>query len=468
MPLTPQMIDAMNKASGGNVSLNGTSKPTSRADEIRALAKTATDSKSLVPGAQFGGSGSMGESIINTFKEGGKNVTKDATDIPVNAEKAGGSITAKTASILTGAGHVAGDIAGTAGGLIGDVFAPLIPKAVKDKVGDVSKLLTDKIHSIPGMTPDIAKSLGDVFNTLTLKGGEEATPVVKDAAKNAIEKGTQVVKDTTEKFATDPAKVAAKQSSFIDDLITPEMNKKATTTAIKTGKVTEGEGLMGKRDFGEAIPNLDKIKASVEKVPGISSKNTHLQNANLIHDEIGKTAESLKSQLQGKGFFSPSEFKGYMDTIKTTLKENPMIVGDAERTASKIVDKFNSLVKQHGYTPSGLLDARKALDQWMGSQKGNVFNPTTESAVSTALRAVRQGGNDFIASKVKDVPVKDMLEHQSNLYRAIDNIAPKAAKEAGSKLGRFTGFIKKHPYVTGAVGAVGADKILKGTTGLGL
>ena len=272
-----------------------------------------------------------------------------------------------------------------------------------------------------------------------------AQPVIKDVAKTTV----NLLTKTPEEIAL---KQATKNTNFIDNLITPELNKKASEAAIKTGKVLENTKLTGTRDIKGALPNFDAIKSSVEKVPGISEKNTALQNVNAIHDEIGKVAENLKISLQGKGSFTPAEFNKYMKGIKTTLSDNPLLVGDAEKTASKIVAKFNSLVKENGYTPSGLLEARKGLDAWMSSQKGNVFNPNTESAISTALRAIRQGGNDFLASKVPDVAVKDILKHQSNLFQAIDNIAPKAAKEAGSKWGRFIGFVKQHPIASSIAG----------------
>jgi hypothetical protein len=231
---------------------------------------------------------------------------------------------------------------------------------------------------------------------------------------------------------------AAKKANFVDDLITPKMNTKATETAIKSGKVVEGTGIAGKRNYTDAIPNFDKVKASVNRVPGISNKNTLLQNSNAIHDEIGVVAKDLESKIKGKGFFSPSEFKGYMKSVQSELADNPLMVGDAETTATKIVSKFNTLVAKEGYTPEGLLKARKALDAWMKIQKGSsVFDPAKENAVSIALRAIRQGGNDFLASRVKDVAVRDMLSHQSNLYQAIENIAPKAAKEGESSIARL-------------------------------
>lgn len=263
----------------------------------------------------------------------------------------------------------------------------------------------------------------------------------------------------------------ASKADFIDKMITPPTEKgKVGLNAIKSGKVVEGKGITGKRDFSEALPNFDKIKESVSQVPGIAENNTHLQNLNAIHENIASTAENLKGQLGAEtSSFTPKEFNKYMDSIKSKLAESPMIVGDSEKTATKIVSKFNNLVESNGYTPEGLLNARQQLDSWMSSQKTNVFDPATENAVSVAMREIRQGGNKFLAKLAPNVEVDALLKHQSNLYDAIEAIAPKAQKEGASYISRIIGAARAHPVgaLIGAtaVGAAG-DTLVKKVTGL--
>ncbi len=261
----------------------------------------------------------------------------------------------------------------------------------------------------------------------------------------------------------------------IDKLITPEIKGKSGLNAIKSGKVVENTGLTGSRDYTGALPNYDAMKESVAQVPGLVDNKgnligTHLQSVNTIHEAIGTTAQDLRSQLRAsKVSFTPQEFNKYLTQVKSELSDNPSIVGDAEKSASKIISKFKSLVATHGYTPEGLLDARQGLDTWISSQKGGaVFNPTTENAISIALRGVRQGGNTFLSDLVPDVAVKQMLAHQTNLYDAIDNIAPKALKEGGSLLERLVGKIKAHPLgalTAASVGGGVAGEAIKKLTG---
>jgi hypothetical protein len=111
------------------------------------------------------------------------------------------------------------------------------------------------------------------------------------------------------------------------------------------------------------------------------------------------------------------------------------MVGDAQKTAVRIVTKMTQLMRDKKSTASNLLRARKELDAWMKSQKGiNIFDPKQENAISIALREIRQTTNNFIAIKAKSVPVKTSLQRQSNLFTALDNIAPKAADEAGNAM----------------------------------
>lgn len=310
-----------------------------------------------------------------------------------------------------------------------------------------------------GVLP-VERAVGGV--ELATKGISGGIGLTK-AGASKIQQGASAIKETIRPTVT--------KEDFLKDLITPELTNKASVEAIKTGKVTEA-GLTGSRDITQAIPGFSNMEKAVSEVPKISPKNTLLENANAIHDYIGTVANDLTSQLKAvqtqvgkdRGFFTPNEFKGYMKSVSQTLSDNPTLVGDAEKTANKILTKFNSLVKEKGYTPSGLLEARKSLDSWMATQKGaKVFDPTTENAVSIALRAIRQGGNDFLASKVPDVAVKELLAKQASLYNAIEQIAPKAAKEGANGFQRW---IKANPKLVNLLKLGGASVVGGGAVGV--
>lgn len=298
--------------------------------------------------------------------------------------------------------------------------------------------------------------------------GEEAKTAI-----NAIP--AEVSAGATAKTAADQAVAATAHSNFLDELLTPDMNKNATVSAIKTGNVAEGTGFTGTRDFTKAVPGFDNIKAAVTQVPGVTAKNTALENVIEIHKAIGTAANDLRSQLANqeiKPIVTQEQLNGFLTGVKDDISKNPLLVGNAEQTAKRILDHFQSLLPNGtDITGEDVLNARQELDKWIGSLKPNAFDPSTENAVSIALRAVRQGANTLIAEGNPDVAVKQLLAHQTNLYNAIDAIAPKAAKEGSSAFQRIVSTINNNPITSTAVGggltALGIDKALKAVTGVG-
>lgn len=223
------------------------------------------------------------------------------------------------------------------------------------------------------------------------------------------------------------AQVAKNKKAFVDDLILPKQ-----TASVRTEQVarTAEEGLLRSKVVALS-PREAAIAQTVNNITGVSSKKTLQGNHAVINKELIKEAESLKSALvKNDVAISRKELLNAGKAVSTKLQKNPLIVGDAEKTAVKIIRKMDDLVKENKPTASGLLQARKDLDVWVRSQKGsNIFDPKQENAISIALREVRESANDLIAKKVPDIGVKESLRKQTNLYRAMDNIAPKAADE---------------------------------------
>ena len=303
--------------------------------------------------------------------------------------------------------------------------------------GEAISPLTEKLMGLAQKYPETAKDVEDIVNIAIVGGGKAVSePLAGATGKTLIKTGKAVEKGAMESLET-------KQGEFIRKLVRPEQTK-----AVKEAQVArtteEGVGPL-KRSVIAPTPQELRMEEAVKGVKGIAEKNTFQRNYNFVKSANRQEAENLVSQLEqvetqegkDRGFFTPNEFNSYMNSVKKELADNPLLVGDAEKTASKILDKFSSLVKEEGHTPRGLLSARKKLDAWMESQKGpNIFDPKTESAVSIALRGIRQGGNTFLASKVPDVAVIKSLEKQTALYNTLDNLAPKAAREADTAIGR--------------------------------
>ena len=371
------------------------------------------------------------------------------------------------------AGQV-GDAAASAKGVLTDLTKPK-PTAQQIATTVQNHLTTGKMiaDNTPGIDTQalIANTKKEMVAGLQGEG-------MKDAAK-AVSKLDPTDYTTLDEFATDAKSVTTPK--HIRDLVTPiqTTGKAGTLTQnVKAGRVDEG-GIFSGRTKNPDAHQL-AIEDAVKAVPGIEKGQSALESANAIHDEIGNTAEQLRKGLQesaaAHGDVQPiigqDTWDTYIKGVRATIDENPLITGDAQATADKILNKFQSLLPQgKDITAEDILDARQGLDNYVKSiGKGAAFDPKTENAMSIALRATRQGANGLIADAAPDVAVKALLQKQSLLYDAIDNIAPKAAKEAGSGVGRVLQGIealKKHP-IAALGGAYIADKTLKATTGIGL
>lgn len=286
--------------------------------------------------------------------------------------------------------------------------------------------------------PEVAGDIGAVGNIAGAYGLMSGAGALKDAVGEGI------------------AKVAGKDalSSIIED-ISPAETKKTLARSIAKGG-TEQSGLLGTISTTENPAIREAAQVVQENVPGFSEMKTFAEKINAAKKSIGNLAQTLRTNLTGGDvipLITQDDWSGYMDAVKTSLAENPMIVGDAEKTAEKILNRFQSYLPKGDIQPVDILDARQKLDQWIGQLKGpTVFDPARENAVSTALRAVRQGANDLLESKVPNAGVKNLLRQQTLLFDAVDNMAPNAAKEVGTtNVGRFIG---RHPVIKGVLKGV--------------
>ena len=282
-PFTPAQIASVN---------TGTPAPTTSNVDLNAPAPLPSVPSSTTNAPNYGSQ--VANNIGNTFTQGAKNITSDISNVPNVAKQSGGGPVADVASTLAGAGHVAGDIAGTAGGIIGSFISPLLSDSVKSKIGDVTSAISDKVNAIQGMTPQIAKSLGDVFNTSTLLGGEAAEPVVKsgvEAGANAVGDMIPDVKPSVPKLDTplpEQQGVTEAQSQVSTAQQAREAAAPQAVEGVKSiNKLVSGNKATLGQQFESDAVNLDK-----------ADPNTKL---NLTTDQL-KSLQDLKT---GKNFSLP-------------------------------------------------------------------------------------------------------------------------------------------------------------------
>ena len=231
------------------------------------------------------------------------------------------------------------------------------------------------------------------------------------------------------------AQILKRKEEFVEDLLTPKLTP--TKKSELVGRTVEEGGILNR---SKVVPTKREaeIMDQVSKIPELNQKGTLQSNFNVIKEARKKEDITLVESLEKTPVLIPrKEIFKRLDQVIKDFDTNPLLVGDAQKQAVKIVNKMKSLIKENKGTGAGLLEARRQLDNFIAQQKGaKIFDPALESAFSVALREVRQTTNNFLDEAAKQSNVSQSLRKQSNLYEAMDIIAPKVAEQGGNSFSR--------------------------------
>jgi hypothetical protein len=360
--------------------------------------------------------------VASKYKEAGQ----DITEATKTAMEPGGIAPLKGARLGL---RIAGAVAGSAFAPITE--APGIKQGLEFAGENIKKIpgvdtATQKMQEFSQKYPEAAKDFSNVFDIGALAL----------AMKQPKIKPTNTLVKTGQKIESQANKVIAQdKQTFLEKLIRPEQTKAVKEAQV--GRTTEvGKGVFKKsyiKPTGQESASID----AVSKIPNVSAKNTYQQNFNIIKEHNIKEAVKLESSIAKNDFVIPKkEIVSRLNEAKIKVSESPLITGDAVKTADKLLIKANQLIAENPGTGSGVLKARKAYDLWVESQKPKVFDAKVDSAFTIANREIRNTFNTILEEKAPNLGIKASLKNQSSLYRAMDNIKPKAAFEADSAIGR--------------------------------
>jgi len=385
------------------------------------------------------------------------------------------------------AGNVAGsffDALGegmkSAAGAIGDIL-PDDLKKVADKAIDATKeaFLANPVgqagleavqggiesyKSWKGDNPRAAKNLEAAVNVGLLLApakvrAEQATPT-------KLSKMAETIKQSSEK----------KTESFVKDLIMPEQTKKVKEA--QTGRTTVSP-ITGKKVVQPTAREIDMIK-EVSQVPGISKPGIR----KTVQEVINKTDDHLKTVTAGfeksiektGAIASQKDITNRVASALDNAQETGLfIVGEGKTIASRLKRASNEIIARHSkdgkITGSGILQARREIDQLIRDQKPNTWNANVADTAATQLaKTTRNELNDILEQQIGLIDpkfnVKEGLNKQSLLIEAMENMRPKAAVEANDLIGRAWQNVAKATRVKNEMVNVGA--VLAGTTALGM
>lgn len=277
---------------------------------------------------------------------------------PKLAEQAGGGPLAKIASVGATAGHIAGTIARGTFDIIGSIISPFIPKHMKQEIGEITGEVDKAIDSIPGMTPEIKKHIGDVFDTVMLLGGKKAEPVVK----KTIATGTENIIKTGQGVAGDVGKgikeISVKPAQIIEDLVKkpiPEqvktvLNEIDTPTFDKYAKVAQeaaksNKNLTPLEVAGKSAQDaLDVIQRKLNNIG--AEKTAIMEKANIGLQDVGNIV--LKTRQQLENYFKNNTLVGGDKSLVNDIISKAKELGVNPKAIE--VDKFIDYVQDRIYT----------------------------------------------------------------------------------------------------------------------
>lgn len=239
----------------------------------------------------------------------------------------------------------------------------------------------------------------------------------------------------------------------IYNMIVPEQTKQQRLKQVTSGNVDNPRGLGRRQDI---IPTdgqwevVDELKT----VPNLSANKTYQQNANLVLDSINDINEKARRIAAGTrgGADHRTVMESIQDRLVQTAQQNPGIFGvdgqKASKTIEGIVAEFDNMLDTNGSTWEGLLRSRQELDNYLLNQMqiGTYGAGKKAGAVTEAHKAIRDVVNSMVTDGVPGT--KDMLKRQHLQFKGLDGLAPKAADEASSSLGRLLRELNLHNPTT--------------------
>jgi len=301
-------------------------------------------------------------------------------------------------------------------------------EAIQSMAKDTQPLF-DIVYKYAEEHPEQAKDVKNLVDIAVLKGGKSIEkPISKTVGKATEKVGVGLIK-SGEKIAQ------TEKQSFVRDLIKPVQTKAVKESQV--ARTTEtGKGIFKKSIIAPTKAELASEKV-VSTIKGVEKSKTVQQNFNTIKKSNIEEALRLENSIKANEFQVPKgETLLRIERAGNNLLESPLITGDAEKTAQKLITGAKKFIEKNPETGSGVLKARKQYDIWVRSQKPSVFDAKADSAFTLANREIRSAMNNLLEERASSLGIKESLKKQSSLFNALENLTPKAAIEADSAIGR--------------------------------
>lgn len=375
-----------------------------------------------------------------------------------------------TADQMQSAGALAKEAAaGTANQLIGGPANLL--RSMKNIPKDLFGLAT-------GKGVDQSEMLGQKTVQAKLAGGESYPKVAGQAALDAasvlpVGKGVGLAKTGIAKLV---------QKTGISKFLADRVEKKATQAAIsavdptlKSKKLELAYQKVGTGDrtvkpqslFGEQAlePDEQTIRLGT-RLKGTLRGRSGTENLENIATDMKRTEDEISTLLKGDpdvvyNADKPTLMKS-LEGQRSGIPREFSAIKDSKNVYESVIQFAQKTVQQSDDSVEGIRNARVAFDAQAKREFPSAYKDGKIDIKTPAGRAIKGVRDELNEHLYKTAPegskIKDLILREADLFRAIERIAPDAAKKEG--LSRVREIIKRHPYIAGTLtGVLGTGAI---------
>ncbi len=373
----------------------------------------------------------------------------------------GGMNTASRGALNVGAGAVNTVLSPLSG--VVETGLNAVNKATGGAAGNAVNAGFDKVKSELMSHPAIAKFAQDnpnlpeiIQNLVTIGGtafGLEKAPEIKAAAT----KGAETVSEGASALKSKVLPVPKTPLENATEALTPLEKGKALTKGYKDIAIGENRtasktGVLGKQGLEQAdrVDELSKRLQDLNLHP-----NNHVGNLETLGTEFTKTEAAKRASLKNfpiKGTIE--EVTSQVDQLKNQIPQEYRGIKDPTKQFKNVMDFGKRMVEETANDPARIgtgentfMDARinfdsQAKKEFPGAYKGGAID--TKTPAGQAIKLFRDFMNEYSYANSEDGPnLRKLVNRQADIYKAAENIAPKAAAEHGSNiLERIT---NRHP-----------------------
>ena len=376
--------------------------------------------------------------------------------------------------------NAAGEVAGGIGDFITEGVKALTPQPILDMLSGVAESIggtapvqavAQKWNDFATAHPDAARDLGSVLNIGTVA----AIPSVGESVEPAITKASGALADTANELAVSAgAKATDKALQESIAAIDPDLSGKSLTKAYEKGALQgtlEKGGILKTQTTGIA-PDIQKLGTSLSDI-GLKPNDP---TGNLV--KLGKDMNATEAKIEPFNSYPVSNgikntLTNELEGLKTSAPLEFSGIKESQSAYENVINYAKELVQKSPDTVGGYRNTRTLFDNQARLEFPGAFDDkgfiNLKTPTGQAIKSVRDTLNtNLYEIAPKNSNLQAMIGREADIYKAIHNIAPSAAKLDGlNAVQKALKVIRQNPVTTLAGGYVG-DKILKGLTGIGI